>query len=51
MNDEGSARHNQDECYTNDTSATLVKKIDFGNDTSKNIFSHSYIYHMSSQRL
>ena len=39
------------ECYTNDASATQVKKFDFYNDTSKNIFSHRYIYYMVSQRL
>ena len=30
----------------NDTSATRVKNLDFDNDTSKNIFSHPYIYYM-----
>ena len=39
------------ECYTNDTSTTLVKKIDFHNDTGKNIFSQTYIYYMASERL
>ena len=39
------------ERYTNDTSATQVKKFDFDNDTSKNIFSHPYIYYMASGRL
>ena len=39
------------ECYTNDTSATLVKNFDFDNQTSKNIFSHPYIYYMASERL
>ena len=38
-------------CYTNDTSATQVKNIDFDNDTSKNIFSHPYIYYIASERL
>ena len=39
------------ECYTNDTSVTQVKKLDFDNDTSENIFSHLYIYYMESERL
>ena len=39
------------ECYTNDTSTTLVKKIDFHNDTGKNIFSQPYNYCMASERL
>ena len=39
------------ECYTKYTSATLVKNVDFDNDTSKNIFSHPYIYYMASERL
>ena len=38
-------------CYTNDMSATRVKNFDFDNDTSKNIFSHPYIYYMTSERL
>ena len=46
-----SATQIQHECYTNDTSATLVKNFDLGNDSSKNIFSHPYIYHMASKRL
>ena len=29
----------------------MGKRIDFGNDTSKNIFSHPYIYYMASKRL
>ena len=37
------------ECYTNDTSATQVKNFD--NDMGKNIFSHSHIYYMASERL
>ena len=36
---------------TSDTSATRVKNFDFDNDTSKNIFSHAYIYYMASERL
>ena len=39
------------ECYTNDTSATRAENFDFDNDTSKNIFSHTYIYYMASERL
>ena len=39
------------ECYTNNTSAKRVKNFDFDNDTSKNIFSHPYIYFMASERL
>ena len=36
------------ECYTNYTSATRVKNFDFDYNTSKNIFSHPYIYYMAS---
>ena len=43
-----SARHERHEC---DTSATRVKNFDFDNDTGKNIFSHPYIYYMTSERL
>ena len=39
------------ECYTNDTSATRVKNFDFDSYTSKNIFLHTYIYYMASERL
>ena len=28
-----------------------MKKIDFDNETSKNIFSHPHIYYMASERL
>ena len=28
-----------------------MKNFDFDNDTSKNIFSHPYIYYMASERL
>ena len=35
---------------TNDTSATRVKNFDFDNDTNSNIFSHPYIYYMTSTR-
>ena len=34
-----------------DTNATPVKKFSFDNYTSKNIFSHPYIYYMASERL
>ena len=60
-----SARHERHQCDTSDTSATQatrvqqkcdtsgtqVKNFDFDNDTSKNIFSHPYIYYMASERL
>ena len=36
---------------TSDMTATRVKNSDFDNDTSKNIFSHLYIYYMASERL
>ena len=39
------------DCYTNNTSATRVKNFDFDNYTSKNIFSHPYIYYIPSERL
>ena len=39
------------ECYTNNTSATQVKNIDFDNGTSKNIFSQLYIYYMTRKKL
>ena len=38
-------------CYTNDTSAARVKEFDFDNDMGKNIFSHSHVYYMASERL
>ena len=28
-----------------------MKKLDFDNDTGKNIFSHPYIYYIASERL
>ena len=34
-----------------DTSATRVKNFDFDNDTSKNLFSHPYIYYMAREGL
>ena len=46
-----SARHERQEGYTNDTSATRVKNLDFDNDTSKNIFSYPYISYMANERL
>ena len=39
------------DCNTNDTSATQVNNFDFDNGTSKNIFSHPYIYYTASERL
>ena len=39
------------ECYTNDASAKWVKKFDFGNDTSENIFSKLCISYMTIGRL
>ena len=33
-----------------DTSAKRVKNFDFDNNTSKNIFSHPYIYYMLNER-
>ena len=55
-------RHKQHECNTSEThmtrmrhkcdmSVTRVKNVDFDNDASKNIFSHPYIYYMTSERL
>ena len=46
-----SATQVRHECYTSDTSATRVKNFDFDNKTSKNIFSHPYIYQMASEIL
>ena len=46
-----SARHERHECDTNDTTAIRVKKVDFDNDTSENIFSHPYISYMANKRL
>ena len=55
------ARHERHKCDTSDTSATRVrherqvrhewKIFDFDNCTSKNIFSHSSVYYMASERL
>ena len=39
------------ECYTNDMCAIRVKKIDFDKSTSKNIFSHPYIYYIENEKL
>ena len=44
-------RQEQREYYTNNTSATRVKTVDFDNDKSENIFAHPYIYYMASERL
>ena len=41
----------QQECSTKGTSATSVKNFDFDNDTSKNIFSHLYVYYLARERL
>ena len=38
-------------CYTYNTSASRVKNLDFGNDMSENIFSHSYVSYMTNERL
>ena len=50
-----SATQVRHERYTKGKSATRVrhewKNFDFDNDTSKNIFLHSYIYYMASERL
>ena len=43
-----SATRMRHECYTNDTIATQVKNFDFDNNTSKNIFSHPYVYYMAT---
>ena len=37
--------------YTSDTSATRVRSFGFDNDTSENIFSHTYIRYMANERL
>ena len=47
-------RHEQHECYLNDTSATQttrVKNFDLDNDTSEIIFSHPYISFLGNKRL
>ena len=44
-------RQKQQECYTNNTSATLVKNFDFDNDTSENIFPDPYISYIANERL
>ena len=46
-----SATQVRHECYTNDARATRLQNFDFDNGTSKNIFSHLYIYYMASERL
>ena len=43
--------HEQHKCYTNHTSVAWVKNFDFGNDTSENISSHSYIIYMANEKL
>ena len=42
--------HERRKCYTNDASATRMKNFDFDNDTSGNIFSHSYISYTGEKR-
>ena len=37
--------------YRNGTSATRVKNFDSHNDTSENIFSHSYFSYMANERI
>ena len=44
-------RREQHKCETSAARTTRVKNFDFGNDTSKNIFSYPYIYYMASKRL
>ena len=39
------------ECHTNDTNLTQVKNFNFDNDTSKQSFSHCYVYYMTSERV
>ena len=38
-------------CYIYDTSAARVKNFDFDNNTSENIFSHSYSSYMENEKL
>ena len=45
------ARHERHKCDTSATRTTRVGNFDFDNDTSKNIFSHPYIYYTASERL
>ena len=40
--------HKRHKC---DTSGTRVSNFDFDNGTSKNIFSHPYIFYIASERL
>ena len=39
----------QHNCDVSATRTTRVKNFDFGNATSKNIYSHSFIYYMRSE--
>ena len=41
----------QHECNINATRMTLVKTLDFDNNTSEKMFSHSYISYMTNKRL
>ena len=43
--------HERHECYTNDTSATLVKNFDLDHDTNENMFPQPYIYYITNERL
>ena len=43
--------HEQHEYDVSATRTTRVKNFDFGNATSKNIYSHSFIYYMRSEWL
>ena len=44
-------RYERQECYTNDTRCDKSGKFNFDNDKSKNIFSHPYVYYMTSEGL
>ena len=43
--------HEHYELYMSNTSATQMKNFDWDNDTTKNIFSHLYIYYIPSERI
>ena len=44
-------RHERHKYNTYNTIAALVKNVDYGNGTSKNIFSHHSISYMANERL
>ena len=44
-------RYKRQDCDKNDTIATRVKKFDFDNNKSQNIFSNPYISYMANERL